>query len=716
MKVFTGSVFPESQYKTIIASIYDSTRNVIKEVLAKLTSSKNELKDTDYFLSVLLTPKVHQKKLIKQKKSEYRILDDDYPLLIQNKLSKDNAAISFHLRKYINLQQPNNQSGFKQVNQTRHKYFAVLYGMDIPHQVKPRDHPETITLNRDMIVFGSNTFSMKTAEFHGHKPTQLCVLNSETIHPLHCVVSALNGVLTITPAVIDADVRVNDIQIFETTILNDGYSVSIGCVYFFQVSIPSKVSANMSQIYWKTYMHQLEPPPPPTIENQNLFVRRKNDTLLPLYLKFDKGHFEDIIEKFVKMLSDTTVTFKQSSSYLIYLAFITQLDNYLDEVERPNDTNSSKNPDFRSFCKICYKILTDLNALRICDPNTILLWLNNMSEFLHFLRQDVQLSSITDDVQKFCEHCIRISINEITRKFENDFIYLIDSFFKPLIEANNAYQQLDTLINYDPSTDSDFIKNQMRDKKRVSYHQRLSDANSCDITDILRFFNRWMSRFCFYHINVSFTVQICQRMFASICKNLIDKIIMGETPAHKHYDLVDALRVNYNLLQIWSESQGLEMIVNKCMAPYIKIVEFLESDLSTIESFLTSVEKLDFLNSKQLESLLNLLPDMVSPAKMIANNFQKTLKQVKRVALENLIDKEIANNVDINSLRLEYQSQIIKPCFISPDGYSSENPQEVSNILYKAIKNLEISGMINLSTRYTNIEISRKSFPLELSF
>lgn len=693
VKIFTGSIFPESQYKTIMINIYDNVRSVIKEVLSKLPIPKTDLKDTDFFLTMLISSKKDSKKLVKQNKSEYRILDDDYPLYLQNKLNTDESMVTFHLKRYINSQE-STMSIIKnpKTQKNEKKYFAILYPLESPDLKQPSDHPGSISLNRELIVFGSDSYQMKKMELYGHKPNNLYVLKGKSIHPVHCIISSLNGILAITPSNVEADVRINGSPIYETTILNDGMQISLGCSYFFQTHIPTKASANTSQIYWKAYQASPNKSKKSETEAFKIMDKKHLEVLLPMYVKFDPSFFEIIIEKTLNLLLNNQEGFKPAPSYILYLIFITQYDNRLSSEESPIKTTNI-NKEFRSFCKVCYKTLQKANMLRTCSLELNLLWLTNISEFMNFSCQDAYLVPFTEDIQMFCQHTIRITMNEITNKFENDFCDLIPAFFNPVNETDELLTKINNLINFDPSSDNEKLSNNAS-KEKVSYSIfKTNEPSHEDISDILLFLNRWMSLFSKYTINPSYVVQIFERFFNSIAKNLIDRIVIYNFPTHKSHDLIDSCKININILQMWAESQGLEVIYAKSFSYLNRLLNFFEADFSTMENFMNSIKKIDFFNSKQLELVLSNLHKFVGTVKSLNPTFRSLQEQAKSQAIKQIRDQEKKDNVDTPSLKVEFQMPIIKLLYVTNDGYTSENPQDISSTLFKILKTIDIPSI-----------------------
>ncbi|KAF1744401.1 hypothetical protein MXB_2402, partial [Myxobolus squamalis] len=656
LKIFISSIYPEASYKTVMVSIYDNARSVVKELLVKFRTYKIDLDEKNLFLTMLIISKKDKEKcgkLLKKARREYCILDDDCPLMLQSKYSSENCFVSFHLRRRI----CSNSSVNQQIGDVAKKamleknYFAILCELTIPQSLRPSDHPPYILVNRDIVAIGNNTFNLREAKVLGQKPSQLVVLKHHSIHPLHCVISGINGVLSIIPTLIESDVRIDGNQIYESTTLLNGNQVTIGCAYFFQVFIPSKVSATTSPIYWKRFQYDTlcNTPKKTELEMDETALTNSSEISLPLRLKFHKIDFEVIFRQILKLLFNTMSEFKLSAAYLMYISFIAQYDNCIKtDGAMTIEKTTSALKEFHGFCKICSQIVDE----SIISFEILLMWLGNISEFLYFLRHDIFLYSVTEEVQKFCEHCIRVTVNEITRKIEENCANFLEAFYTPFIHEHDLSEELRMLINFDPALDEEYGN---KNKKRL---------------------------FCQYQINPSFTVQIFQRIFNYICKCLIDEIII--TMDYKRFvalNLGESLKAKLNIIFLWGESQGVEAVMCKCFSPLIKLLDFLNSKINTLEKLKESVAACDSLNSLQIEEILNKWK--FSGATKICDAWIKSA-----IEHSNLINYK--KNQFTGNIKLEFQCISIKPCFITQDGYTSENPQEITNKIYELIKDLNI--------------------------
>ncbi|KAF0992779.1 hypothetical protein HZS_4727, partial [Henneguya salminicola] len=694
IKIFISSIFPDTSYKTIMISVYDNARNVIGEVLNKIRASKIELKETNFFLTMLIMPNLTDKKSgkhLKKTTREYCILDDDYPLLLHNRYSIENSKVAFHLRRKI---LPDLTHNLQIVQEARDfmlekKYFAVLCALVVKNTACiPPDHPSYIALNRDIVAIGNNSYNLNAVQVFGQNPTRCIVLSHSSIHPLHCAISGLNGVLSLVPLALGADIRIDGNQIYETTTLMDGNKLTIGATYFFQVFIQNKISAETAQIYWKSFQTKIEDSSSPKIPIKEEILHIE-DVCLPLYLKFNQDYFELIYTKILKLLSYPKIKFKLSVAYLLYLVFCGQFDNIIQSNQQ---IDKSCLKEFTRFCKVSSKIVDEAIFYNNQELEVLLIWLGNISEFLYFLKRDISLNLVTNEVQDFCEYCIRVIINEITRKLEEYISNFIDSFYSQPNSSDDILKDLNSIINFDPSSHLEDINKiqpdtiSIQSMKRNYLDKFIAKQRPPIISDVMHCFNEWLGLFCMFQINTSFTAQIFLRLFNYMCKYLVDKIIITINPDHENeHNLVDTLKSNLEIFFLWSESQGLEPIANKYFYPISKLLEFLLAKIENLKDLKTAITQCDALNSQQFSSLFNKWDRLHTKSKL--------KQEWKNEAIEHARMHNDTKNSMTGNIKLEYQNLAINSCFITSSGYSSEAEQEVANILYKIIKELNLQDI-----------------------
>ena len=81
----------------------------------------------------------------------------------------------------------------------------------------------------------------------------LCVcvlqLTGHDVPPRHCVIAHTEGIVTVTPAVRDAETFVDNHRIYETTILQHGMIVRFGRMHAFRFGDPNVEEVNVTIVF-----------------------------------------------------------------------------------------------------------------------------------------------------------------------------------------------------------------------------------------------------------------------------------------------------------------------------------------------------------------------------------------------------------------------------------------------------------------------------------
>ncbi|KAF1742521.1 hypothetical protein MXB_4485, partial [Myxobolus squamalis] len=281
--------------------------------------------------------------------------------------------------------------------------------------------------------------------------------------------------------------------------------------------------------------------------------------------------------------------------------------------------------------------------------------------FLNFLKNDIILYSLTEEVHEFCKHCIRVTLNEIVRKIEGNMDKYLQAFYTPFIHDNDFLEHLDLLIKFDPTICIQGMN------KNSCHNLRLN---------IILSFNELLFLFHQYKINTSFILQIMQSLFYYICKCIMDEIIFKmEYKWFNDVNLAETIKTKLNHISLWGKSHGVELL------------DFLETKKKNFTKIKAAFGASNCLTQIKIEQIINIWKFSILVNSTIEHSHSIDGKKNK-----------LSKNI-----RLEFQYIFHHACFITNDGYTSENPHEIVNQLYELIKNLKIPR-ISCSCYY-NLEI-----------
>ena len=251
LKIFAESLKPEIPYKTILASINQTSDTIVKDALEKF-----QLENEDPLEYCLVMRKIPAGENPGPGR-ESVVKDQDCPLAIQSSWPASRGFLTFHLRKRTTV------SGHKR-NTPKQKSAAELQADKraaerLAHQSekeadeKPEELPYLLeVLPEDMQdSYDARIFPIKHNQtIIGSSPAplsdQYIPLYAPDIFPEHCVIESSDGMVTISPANPDARVIVNDTDIYETVPLEPGSFIIIANSFMFQYN-ESKINQQKGQ-------------------------------------------------------------------------------------------------------------------------------------------------------------------------------------------------------------------------------------------------------------------------------------------------------------------------------------------------------------------------------------------------------------------------------------------------------------------------------------
>lgn len=247
LKIFATTLKPEIPYKTLLVSVDDTTTHVIKEALIKYQMEKD---DPEEYCLVMVNIPAEGTNTSATLGKERVVHDDDCPLKIAVTWPSNRGTVVFHLRRRANLPQhrrdkrrskspvrkPMDLTPDKTVAERLAKpaypdhllpYLLELSSDGNDLDYKPRMH----RLQMNATEVGSEkTFASGGNYLHLHAPHIL---------PRHCVITNMDGRVSVTPSSGDAEVLVNGKRIYETTQLQHGDVVKIGRLHTFKFCDPA---------------------------------------------------------------------------------------------------------------------------------------------------------------------------------------------------------------------------------------------------------------------------------------------------------------------------------------------------------------------------------------------------------------------------------------------------------------------------------------------
>ncbi|XGW20367.1 hypothetical protein V3C99_003848 [Haemonchus contortus] len=226
LKIYGGELVPSRPYVTILVSMYDRGDKILAEALEKYGIDPSSA--ADYVLvEVPVSEQTTQSfNDLRSLPSEGRVIDADEAPLMQM-ASKGNG----YPETYLALRRKPNRGSRVIVHDHANNVSDQPNAMSLsPREPSlhflapdgsPMNPPRALTLSGGVTEVGSDR---ALAQFSAQN---IC-LEGEEMRGRHCVITYMDGIVTITPSASDAIIEVNNRRIGQTEILRDGDLLRMG--------------------------------------------------------------------------------------------------------------------------------------------------------------------------------------------------------------------------------------------------------------------------------------------------------------------------------------------------------------------------------------------------------------------------------------------------------------------------------------------------------
>ena len=235
LKIFAETLKPEVPYKTILASVRETSDNIVKDALEKF-QLENE-NPADFCLVMAMIPPGENPGPGKERV----VRDDDCPLAIQSSWPSSRGLLTFHLRKKNTVsgfkkdkpgkqKKPESKADTKAAARLAHSETETAKPVPIlteilPEEVQGSYKARVLKIEPNVTIVGSSKTPISEQYFQLYAPD---------IAPEHCVIANMEGVVTITPSTAEALVLIDGRRIRETALLRNGSVVYFGNALMFE--------------------------------------------------------------------------------------------------------------------------------------------------------------------------------------------------------------------------------------------------------------------------------------------------------------------------------------------------------------------------------------------------------------------------------------------------------------------------------------------------
>ncbi|XP_050643039.1 afadin isoform X19 [Macaca thibetana thibetana] len=703
LRIYADSLKPNIPYKTILLSTTDPADFAVAEALEKYGLEKENPKD--YCIARVMLPPGAQHS--DEKGAKEIILDDDEcPLQIFREWPSDKGILVFQLKRRPPDHIPKKTKKHLEGKTPKGKERAdgSGYGSALPPEKLPylvelspdgsdsRDKPKLYRLQLSVTEVGTEKLDDSSIQLFG-----------PGIQPHHCDLTNMDGVVTVTPRSMDAETYVEGQRISETTMLQSGMKVQFGASHVFKFVDPTQDHALAKRsvdgglmvkgprhkpgivqettfdlggdIHSGTALPTSKSTtrldsdrvssasstaergmvkPMIRVEQQPDYRRQESRTqdasgpelILPASIEFRESSEDSFLSAIINYTNSSTVHFKLSPTYVLYMACRYVLSNQC----RPDISPTERTHKVIAVVNKMVSMMEGVIQKQKNIAGALAFWMANASELLNFIKQDRDLSRITLDAQDVLAHLVQMA-------------------FKYLVHCLQS-----ELNNYMPAFLDDPEENSLQRPK---------------IDDVLHTLTGAMSLLRRCRVNAALTIQLFSQLFHFINMWLFNRLVTDPDSGLCSHYWGAIIRQQLGHIEAWAEKQGLELAADCHLSRIVQATTLLTMDKYAPDDIPNINSTCFKLNSLQLQALLqnyHCAPDEpFIPTDLIEN--------VVAVA-ENTAD-ELARS-DGREVQLEEDPDLQLPFLLPEDGYSCDVVRNIPNGLQEFLDPLCQRGFCRL--------------------
>nr|XP_018669894.1 afadin isoform X2 [Ciona intestinalis] len=727
LKIYGDSLNPEIPYKSLLLLPSDKTDVVVRDALDKYGLEKESSSDYN-IIKIVLPPGSKPEECFEGGWGREVALDsDECPLTVMKNWQPHQGTLVFQLRKQpqrmnasklkSSIRKPSVQSTDRQSmsdSDAKSEEISRYSHPDSSERQKRENTkkqlvtpPKLLQLSKSHDSWIVHPISPNVTEVgcnqHNAKYGQFIQLHpAPELYPAHCVITNMDGVVTVTPHEGSGKVLVNAKLIEETTMLSHEDIVSLGrrtmlvfCDPGLEIAIPD-IRRKMDRVSSLLYPEK-QPPKniqgsphktnpnkssqqrnsryavPPTHENnekRNIGMEQYKPTTseyqqrgapgrnklysqsetsgmpkqappsLPASISVIRGGEKQLLEN-IFSVGGNSLHFKLSPSYTSYLFIRSLLPNYNEVV---------------SYLALITELLDHAIQLSSTSVTELAFWMANSSEILNFMRQDLDLFPVTSVAQDKFAKAVQLAFRHLVQCMQSTLFSLMPAFLS---------ESTDDL----PGGDTTGLKHQKHSNQLTMY-------------DILHMLSSAMSLLRRCRVNAALTIQLFSQLFHSINMWLFNKLVSNDSSGKmlccREWGI--RIRTRLGMIETWAEKQGLELAADCHLARITQATHLLQAPKHSADDIAAISGTCFKLNSLQLQALLR--------------NYQPQLSDGEKQISPELIDKVVSvaqhsadelTKSDGRDVVLNEDPDLQLPFLLPEDGYSCDVLQGVPSGLTEFI-------------------------------
>uniref|UniRef100_A0A4W3HY54 Afadin n=1 Tax=Callorhinchus milii TaxID=7868 RepID=A0A4W3HY54_CALMI len=533
------------------------------------------------------------------------------------------------------------------------------------------------------------------------------------IQPHHCDLTNMDGVVTVTPRSFDAETYVDGQHIAETTMLQSGMKIQFGSSHVFKFVDPnhdlmikksmdtgpmvkehriksgqgsrsvqettfdldgdihsvtglpiSKSSDRLDSEHTTSSSSSSERnvvKPSVRVEKPDYYKQeirpqdaQGHELTLPATIEFRESSEDAFLSAVVNYTNSSTVHFKLSPTYVLYMTCRYVLSNQYRPDMSPSERTHKVIAIVNKMVSMMEGVIQDVAQYEQKQKNiagALAFWMANASELLNFVKQDRDLSRISLDAQDVLAHLVQMAFKFLVHCLQSDLNNYMPAFLEDPEEANPQRHKIDDVLH------------------------TLTGAMS-------------LLRRC--RVNAALTIQLFSQLFHFINMWLFNKLVTETDSGLCSHYWGAIIRQHLGHIETWAEKQGLELAADCHLSRIVQATTLLTMDKYLAED-ITSISNTCFkLNSLQLQALLQSYhcaqDEPYIPQELIENV----------VALAESTADELARS-DGRDVRLEEDPDLQLPFLLPEDGYSCDVVRNIPNGLQEFLDPLNQRGFCRLT-------------------
>jgi afadin len=334
---------------------------------------------------------------------------------------------------------------------------------------------------------------------------------------------------------------------------------------------------------------------------------------LPGLLEFSDSNVDDLLFQ-ISNNHQSISEFKLEPFYIMYMMLRYKLsDKYTEDNLGFSEKLLNLSPLIHKMVDIIRKTI-NLNHL---NQLALAYWLANASEFLNIVKNDKDLSQISQDSQETLIGCLQMAFYYLINLTQKKLDFLLNEFINPYEEDDSDNEIRKNDVNKDSA-----IKKMIKVLNESINLFRNSKVNNGLIFQLFsqyfHYINVWLFNKLVNHDNQN---SICTRSWGSILNNFLEKI------------------------KLWAVKQGLDLIYKNHFYKIIQAKILLQASKYDLNELSILSSKCFSLNSLQISAIIknyvleeNELPisyqlvnDLISTAKLNADEILKSNEKLVQI-------------------------------------------------------------------------------------